>query len=195
MPCPLALKLSLTLYFLNSVAFFTSAAVLLPPISPSRDIPLAISPPANLTNVIESPNGGIRCCLPYPHPIDPVSTRTCQSTIDRLLSYPWVDIPRTYIRDRRQRTILIAGDIGCAISLDAAHFTAEVTITLRQIVQSVMIILAVCIPYGEGGWQFLDPPRANWIVIVKGTFKSEGFERTANGTVDRGLPILAETDK
>ena len=31
------------------------------------------------------------------------------------------------------------------------------------------MILSSCSAHGEGGWQFVDPPLVDWIVVVEGT--------------------------
>ena len=170
MPRVLALLLSLYLYLLNPLAYFASAAILPPPNPLNKDIPLALSPTAKFTNITTNTNGQIHCIIPFPHPMDPVSIRTCRATIDRILIAPWVDVPHTYITDRRRkRTVQITRDPNCAISLDRMSSEGQITISLRQIVQSVVMILSACGAHGEGGWQYMDPPWANWIVIVQGT--------------------------
>ena len=181
MPQALAFTLSLSLYFLNLIPLFASAAVFLPSISPNNDVSLALSPTAKLnTNLTAVPHGQIRCVLPYPHPIDPVSLRTCQPTIDRLLSYPWIDTPQTYRFSQDRKGLIKITSTFCAISLDRKYHAGEITISLRQILQSVIRILSLCSAYGEGGWQYMDPPWRDWIVIIQGT---RDMAVGSNGTI------------
>lgn len=176
------------LNFLNFILFFASSAALLPPVSLKNDIPLALSPTANLTsNISAIQNGHIRCILPFPHPVDPVNFRICQPTIDRLLSYPWANSPRTYRVSEGRRGVVKITSTVCAISLDRQEQKGEITISLRQIVQSVERILLFCIASGEGGWQYVDPPWADWIVVVEGTGDMEVGRRNATvGEIEEG---------
>ena len=181
MPQALAFTLSLSLYFLNLIPLFASAAVFLPSVSPNNDVPLALSPTAKLnTNLTAIIHGEIRCVVPYPHPIDPVNLRTCQTTIDRLLSYPWIDTPQTYRFSQDRKGLIKITSTFCAISLDRKKQVGEITISLRQILQSVINILSLCSPYGEGGWQYMDPPWTDWIVIIQGT---RDMAVGSNGTI------------
>ncbi|CAD6581391.1 MAG: hypothetical protein ASARMPRED_000599 [Alectoria sarmentosa] len=176
MPQAPAFTLSLSLIFLNLFPLYTSAAIILPPVPPNNDIPFALSPTAPLaaTNISATPHGQIRCVLPYPHPIDPVNLRICQPTLDRLLSYPYANTPRIYrLVKGRTQPVKITSTV-CAISLDRSGHDGDILISLGQIVLSVKRILASCSAHGEGGWQFVDPPFVDWIVVVEGTGYVEG---------------------
>lgn len=173
------LSLSLLSFVKICIPLFASAAVLQPSISPTHHVPLTLSPTTNLTTTL---NDQIRCVPPYPRAIDPVSFRTCQPTIDRLLSYPWANTPRTYRLTKGEEGIVKITTTVCAISLDRRVWQGEITLSLRQIVQSVMRILSVCSQFGEGGWQYLDSPWVDWIVVVHGTGELD-VERDVNGTL------------
>ena len=73
MPQAPAFTLSLSLIFLNLFPLYTSAAILLPPVPPNNDIPLAFSPTAPLTtttnNISANPprSNPLRPPLPAPH--------------------------------------------------------------------------------------------------------------------------------
>lgn len=190
MPQALAFTLSLSSCFLHFSFLFSSAATL-PPSTSNPDIPPTLSLPTNLTTNLTAPNGEIRCVLPYPHATDPVNLRTCQPTIDRLLSYSFADTPRTYRfpEEGRKRLIEITQTV-CVISLDRQSRYGEIIISLSQIVQSVVRTLTFCSRHGEGGWQFLDPPSEDWIVIVQGNRALEEVGSGGNGTVDGGLVAL-----
>lgn len=56
------------------------------------------------------------------------------------------------------------------------------------------MILTVCSAHGEGGWQYLDPPRADWLVNVQGTADFQEVERDGNGTVNGNLLAFAEDE-
>ena len=53
--------------------------------------------------------------------------------------------------------------------------------------QSVKGILTVCSQFGEGGWQYMDPPWADWLVSVQGTGDLEEVEKIGDGTVGGDL--------
>lgn len=58
--------------------------------------------------------------------------------------------------------------------------------------QSVIRILSFCRVQGEVGWQYVDPPWVDWIVIVQGSGDFERVERIGNATVEGGLLVLGE---
>lgn len=68
----------------------------------------------------------------------------------------------------------------------------DIIISLRQIVRSVIRILSFYRVQGEGGWQYVDPPWVDWIVIVQGSGDFERVERIGNATVEGDLLVLGE---
>lgn len=58
---------------------------------------------------------------------------------------------------------------------------------------SVIRILASCSAHGEGGWQFVDPPWVDWIVVVEGTGYMQGGR---NGTAgDFGGTVVGVSEE